>query len=613
MVELSAGTIIEGRYRLARPLAEGGMGVVWAATRLDAGPPVALKLLRPTADASPAVYRRFLREARAAAAVRHPSVVTIHEVLVLDDGTPVIVMDLLQGESLRVKLERERLLQLTDVARILLPVISAVGSAHSLGIIHRDLKPENIFLLAAGNGLPPGSSRVKVLDFGIAKLTAVEGDAARTAGLTDTGTILGTPYYMSPEQVLGSQDVDHRADIWSLGVILYETLTGIRPTEGNSVGKILRRIVSGTVMPIRLVAPHIPRNILDLVDRTLSVDREKRPSLTELGRVLERYGNVTFRPFGPPAPSVPPPPPESHASAPLIIGAEATLAAAGLKNAPTLPDLKALPVEDDVEKAPSIPAPPDLGEPTLFDDLARAPAADASGAPEVGRSSPEAATVLGISRAAVPPPPIAEPEPSPTSAPPSVEPDAARPVASSEPPPPPRARWTTYVGGTLVLVAGTALILLWQRPAAVARMGGGGAAAACPEGMTLGSGSGSGSGSAADLGVEPGLCLDERKVTVEMYRSCVARGQCATPRAAAPDTPGRGRCRINTLDPQDVPMDCVRREEAEAYCRAAGKRLATEADWARAAPGDEPYPWSPDQDEARAGFRCAKALDAAAR
>jgi serine/threonine-protein kinase len=154
----------------------------------------------------------------------------------LESGSPVLVMDLLKGESLRAKLDREGKIPLHDLANMLIPVISAVGTAHASGVVHRDLKPENIFLAQ----MPGGVVQVKVLDFGIAKLTSAEGLMAHSGALTGTGLLLGTPDYMSVEQILGEEDVDHRADIWALGIVLYECLRGHRPTAAENVGRSSR-------------------------------------------------------------------------------------------------------------------------------------------------------------------------------------------------------------------------------------------------------------------------------------------------------------------------------------------------------------------------------------
>jgi serine/threonine-protein kinase len=165
-LSFEAGAVVAGRYRLDRRIGEGGMGVVWAATHLRTQKTLALKLLRAAVAGDEDTRRRLVREARAACAVQHPNVVAIHDVVELDDGSPVLVMDLLEGESLRDRLTREGVLSLPTLAAILLPVVSAVGAAHALGIVHRDLKPENVFLARE----PGGRRGVRVLDFGIAKL-----------------------------------------------------------------------------------------------------------------------------------------------------------------------------------------------------------------------------------------------------------------------------------------------------------------------------------------------------------------------------------------------------------------------------------------------------------
>ena len=299
-MELAQGAVVAGHYRLDRLLGKGGMGEVWAATQTLTRMPVALKFLRDP-SASDDVKRRFLREARAACAVRHPSVVRIHDVLDLPGGEPVMVMELLVGESLEQRLRRERRMALPDVAAILLRVVSAVGTAHQLGIVHRDLKPDNIFLAETSDGL-----EVKVVDFGIAKLTAVEGDAAETGGLTSTGAMLGTPFYMSPEQAFGERKIDHRADLWSLGIILYRCLTGVLPTHADNIGQILKIIMTNAIPPIAEVMPDLPADVASLVTRMLSLDRGKRPEdLREVKAVLERHagGSVgsAVEAFGAPA------------------------------------------------------------------------------------------------------------------------------------------------------------------------------------------------------------------------------------------------------------------------------------------------------------------------
>ncbi|WP_104986918.1 serine/threonine-protein kinase [Sorangium cellulosum] len=383
---LVQGALVGSRYRVERQLAEGGMGVIWAATHLATGERVALKMIRPGAPEDASTRRRLFREARAAAAVEHPNVPTIRGVVELDNGTPILVMDLLEGESLRDKLLREGRIPLAELSRILLPVVSAVGTAHALGIVHRDLKPDNIFLLAPDAAGPEQreDARVRVLDFGIAKLTAAYGEPGWTSGRTETGELLGTPYYMSPEQILGEHDVDHRTDVWSLGVILYECITSVRPTEAESMGKVLKRILTGSIQPIRELAPALPADVAGMIDHMLSPDRAQRPAdLREVGGVLGRYAAAAFRPFGPPAE---PRAPESDA---LDLGARV---AEGL--AAVAADLDGEAATATLRAGSLLPAPPSSAPslaPRAGEQLALdAPSGGATGAAPQASAAPQA-------------------------------------------------------------------------------------------------------------------------------------------------------------------------------------------------------------------------------
>ena len=298
VAELAPGVVIAGRFQLDRRIGEGGMGFVWAATHLVTRKPLALKMLKPESAADPSLRLRFFREARAACAVRHPNILEIHDVIELEDGTPVMVMDLLHGESLGTRLDRQPVLPPSELARLMLPVVSAVGTAHASGIVHRDLKPDNIFVADEGDG-----TLVKVLDFGIAKVFAVETSAAGAGGLTGTGAILGTPYYMAPEQIFGERDIDHRADIWALGVILYECLSGRRPTEADNVGQILKIVATDALVPLEVAAPGVPADLAALVGKMLSRDCRARPQdLGEVLATLQRYTEMSVRSF--PAPAI---------------------------------------------------------------------------------------------------------------------------------------------------------------------------------------------------------------------------------------------------------------------------------------------------------------------
>jgi hypothetical protein len=284
-VEPEPGAVLADRYHLDKLLGEGGFGTVWAATHSGTGKTVAIKLLKTAGN--PDVLRRFRREAKAVSAVNHPNVVSVHDIFDLPDGTPVMVMDLLAGRDLGARLQAAGRLDLAETSRILTPILSAVGAAHAAGIVHRDLKPDNIFLHVRGDG----EAEPKVLDFGIAKLTGREQDAMRSAHLTQTGAVLGTPYYMSPEQVFGERDLDHRADVWAMGVIIYECLSGTRPYDGENFGQLFRAITVGQCVPLNDLVPHLPLEVTDLVAKMLQPDRARRlPDLSPAFELLRKYG-----------------------------------------------------------------------------------------------------------------------------------------------------------------------------------------------------------------------------------------------------------------------------------------------------------------------------------
>jgi serine/threonine protein kinase len=236
MMRLQAGQLLGGKYRLIRPLGKGGMGWVWHAHHLTLNAPVALKLIN-TAYEDAETVQRFLGEARMAAQLRSPHVVQILDYGV-DDGVPHIAMELLEGESLAERLTRVGRLSALETARVVQHVVRAIARAHDSGIVHRDLKPENVFMVQNED-----EQIAKVLDFGIAKGSAAQlGKSAAAA--TRSGALLGTPYYMSPEQVDDVKAVDHRADIWALGVLAYRCLLGTLPFEGEGVGRVVLAICS---------------------------------------------------------------------------------------------------------------------------------------------------------------------------------------------------------------------------------------------------------------------------------------------------------------------------------------------------------------------------------
>jgi eukaryotic-like serine/threonine-protein kinase len=278
------GELHADRFVLEACLGRGGMGEVWRARETKTEERVALKFLREDLAQDGDAKKRFVREARLAARVRHPNVVTL---LAVEDAAaqPFLVMELLVGETLGARLRRKGPLSCAEVAAIALPMFDAVEAAHAAGIVHRDLKPDNVFVARDGKG-----ARVRVLDFGIAKQMESLAEATgglTTAGLNTTSAMLGTPYYMAPEQALGERDVDARADLWSIGIILYECLSGKRPTEAPTLGAILKILVTDSIVPLAEQMPDLDPHLADEVMDLLRSNRDDRAtSLTALRTTL---------------------------------------------------------------------------------------------------------------------------------------------------------------------------------------------------------------------------------------------------------------------------------------------------------------------------------------
>jgi len=237
MEDPSGAQVLAGKYKLVHQLGKGGMGTVWLAHHLTLQSPVAIKLIEPQIASNPEALARFMREARAAAALRSPHVVQILDHGV-DNGTPYIAMELLEGESLAARLRKVGRLSAEATARIVTHTARAISRAHEVGVVHRDLKPDNIFLIENEE-----EELAKVLDFGIAKSTIV-GFGMSAVAETRTGALMGTLHYMSPEQAEGVKSVDFRTDIWAMGVIAFECLLGRRPFEGETVGTLVLDLCS---------------------------------------------------------------------------------------------------------------------------------------------------------------------------------------------------------------------------------------------------------------------------------------------------------------------------------------------------------------------------------
>ena len=284
---LPAGTIL-GAYQLGRVVGRGGMGAVYEGVHTGVGKRVAIKTLLPHLASSRSSTQRFLREAKAAGRVRHPHTVDVTDVGV-SDGIPFLVMELLEGENLLDRLERTGPMRPDVVVDLMLPVCSALVTAHAEGVVHRDLKPENVFVARTR----AGSEVVKVLDFGISHIGEDDGGGVR---LTATNSVIGTPRYMSPEQTKGAKNADARSDQWSVGVMMYQCLTSQLPYDGESFLEILQKLATAkAVAPSKLVRG-IPAGLDSIIMRTLSKDAKQRyPSMRELGRALLPFATPQAR------------------------------------------------------------------------------------------------------------------------------------------------------------------------------------------------------------------------------------------------------------------------------------------------------------------------------
>ena len=294
---LPSGTVVAGKLRVVRVVGSGGMGVVYEVEHELTKHRRALKVLHPRAAANPSVLERFLREATAAARIGSGHVAETFDAGRLDGGEPYLLMELVDGETLEQRLQREGPMSPGELADLVFQACEGVQAAHEAGIVHRDLKPENL-IVSARDGAP----FVKILDFGISKF-----DEGRTGafGITTEGMMLGTPYYMSPEQVRGASLIDARTDIYSLGVILYECACGVVPFDAKSIEALAVRIHEGQPRPLSERRPSLPAEFCAVVHRAMAREPAQR---FETARALgEALGPMRVRTLRAPATGAPPP------------------------------------------------------------------------------------------------------------------------------------------------------------------------------------------------------------------------------------------------------------------------------------------------------------------
>jgi serine/threonine-protein kinase len=281
------GTLLVGKYRVERLLGKGGMGAVFAAQHELLGQRVAVKLLLSDVANTPEGLQRFLNEARAAARLDSEYVARVMDVGTLETGLPYMVLEYLEGGDLSQALEQRGALPVHEVVDHMLQACEALAQAHAAGIVHRDLKPSNLYLARRQDG----SSRVKVLDFGISK---VSDHSMTPKALTSTSAMLGTPYYMSPEQFVTPKGVDARTDIWQLGVIMFELLGGAPPFGGETLGQLMYAIMNGPLPTLRDRRPDLPPGLEPALLRCLERDVSRRyANVAELAEAIAPFGTGT--------------------------------------------------------------------------------------------------------------------------------------------------------------------------------------------------------------------------------------------------------------------------------------------------------------------------------
>jgi serine/threonine protein kinase len=284
------GRTVSERYVIKSVLGEGGMGTVYEAEHLGLGRLVAIKVLSPSQAKKRVAVKRFQQEARAAGAIGHPNICEVYDLGSMEDGSPYLVMEKLVGTTLADRISREGGLPFDEIADVMIQVLSGLIAAHDKGIVHRDIKPENIFL-ARRVGCPP---IVKILDFGVSKMMPQFQGGDEQLDLTRTGMVMGTPYYMSPEQARGERNLDGRVDVYACGVMMYEAIVGKRPFLAPNYNALLLAIINTTPRPLREARPATPAALDAIVVRAMAKARDDRyPSANAFLREIQALPNAS--------------------------------------------------------------------------------------------------------------------------------------------------------------------------------------------------------------------------------------------------------------------------------------------------------------------------------